>query len=155
MQVRKTTANNESLNNCVNELCTCLPEHATQLLTELAQDYNLPLWQVFCGVVLEMHMEGNLSNFFIDPAWADGLKSYSYHCKHCDKAFTPINLGQVFCSNACGEAHNNGKTTTNKPVIDTGVAANSNNLIERLADIINKKEQETSGWSSDAAGVIQ
>lgn len=154
MQARKTAIDNDTLNKCTQELLTCLPEHAAQLIGELSEDYHLPMWQVFCGVVLEVHMQGNLSNFYMDPAWAEGLKYYTYHCEHCGKEFDPVNLGQVFCSNKCGEAHNTKGSKHVEPVnavsgANSDVVVSTDNFVKRFADIVSKKE-ETSGWIKDA-----
>ena len=104
MQPTTNKIDNNKLNSDAEELLLCMPEHVSELVHELSSDYFTQVWQIFCGVVLEVYMQGRLSNYTLDPAWADGLKQYDYRCKHCKKSFKPTNLGQVYCSNDCGVA---------------------------------------------------
>ncbi|MFA5132951.1 MAG: hypothetical protein WC444_06520 [Candidatus Paceibacterota bacterium] len=150
MQVTKKKLDEVTLNKYTEDLLLCLPEHASELMHQIADDYHLPIWQIFCGIVLEVHMQGNLSNFYLEPAWAEGLKQYEYVCKHCDKKFTPVHLGQVFCSNKCGEEHTNPKVTKNdtttKPSAPIAVATNDtpDSFAAKISELTSKAP---SGWA--------
>ena len=157
MQPRTNKVTDELLNKYSRELMLCLPDHASQLIEALAEDHLAPVWQVFCGIVLEVHMQGNLSNFTIDPAWAEGLKQYDYVCQYCGQAFKPVNLGQPFCSNECGQAAaqkpkeqvKNDKpinTSTAKPVNTN--STNSDAFASRLAALTKTLD---GGWSEGDA----
>jgi hypothetical protein len=140
MQVRKTKIDEATLDKYTEELLLCLPEHASELMHELAKDYKLPIWQLFCGVVLEVHTQGNLSNFSMDPAWAEGLKQYDYACKHCQKKFKPFHLGQIFCSNECGEAHN----AAINAITSAAVNIDTNDLSNRISALA---KEVKAGWT--------
>ena len=94
------------LNNAARELLEQIPDHAGQLVHELAKQTQIPLWQHVCGVLLAVHQEGRLSEFRLDPAWKDGLRTKELVCKHCGKKFNPRHVNQPYCSNACGMAAN-------------------------------------------------
>lgn len=151
MQPTKKKLDEATLNKHTEDLLLCLPEHASELMHQIADDYHLPIWQIFCGIVLEVHMQGNLSNFYLEPAWAEGLKQYEYICKHCNKTFTPIHIGQVFCSNECGETHTTGKVTKDdtviaKPTPPIAVATNrpADNFAAKISELTSKTP---SGWA--------
>lgn len=103
MQPDSNKLDNEKLNSYVDELLLCFPEHVSELTHELALDHQAPVWQVFCGVIMESYLQGTLSAFTVDPAWLEGFRTGEYVCKHCKKPFVPVNLGQLYCCNECGD----------------------------------------------------
>lgn len=136
------------LNEAAALLMECIPDHASELVGELAKDYSLPIWQIFVGVVLESHIRGTLSGFTVDPAWTEGLKKYSYVCKLCGKDFVPKQFGQQYCSNECGEGIV--KDAGNNKLL-SGASASSNpgsklpskpDLSKRLAELVRKSDAD-------------
>jgi len=81
-----------------------IPDHAGELVHSLSKQFQIPLWQYLDGILLAVHLEGRLSEFRLDPAWKDGLKTKELKCKHCNKMFKPVHIGQPYCSNECGFA---------------------------------------------------
>jgi hypothetical protein len=94
------------LNQAASDLLEQLPDHAGQLVHSLAKQYQMPLWQYTSGILLAVHLEGRLSEFRIDPAWREGLKTKTLICKQCKKEFTPKHINQPYCCNECGIAAN-------------------------------------------------
>jgi len=94
------------LNAAATLLLEQLPDHAGQLVHELAKQYQIPLWQYLGGVLLAVHLEGRLSEFRLDPAWKDGLRTKELQCQYCKKMFKPRHVNQPYCSNECGLAAN-------------------------------------------------
>jgi len=94
------------LNDSALLLIDQLPDHIGQLLENLSTQYQIPIWQYTVGVILAVHLEGRLSEFRLDPAWKDGLKTKELQCKYkpCSKMFKPRHIGQPYCSNECGLA---------------------------------------------------
>jgi len=118
------------LNQAAADLLTQLPDHAGQLVHSLAKQYQMPLWQYTAGILLAVHLEGRLSEFRIDPAWRDGMKTKTLKCKHCGEAFVPRHINQPYCSNICGLAaveklipRNDKETLKNDPIPDMSRAA--------------------------------
>lgn len=91
-----------NLNKAASELLAQLPDHVGQLVHSLSKQYRMLLWQYTCGILLAVHLEGRLSEFQLDPAWKQGLRTQTLKCKHCNKDFTPRRINQVYCSNECG-----------------------------------------------------
>jgi hypothetical protein len=94
----------DSLNQAAKDLLEQLPDHAGQLVHSLTKQYQQPLWQTTCGMLLALHLEGRMSEFRIDPAWKQGFKTHELQCQYkpCSKKFPPRHLGQLYCSNDCG-----------------------------------------------------
>lgn len=141
----------QRLNTAASGLLEQLPDHAGQLVHSLAKQYQMPLWQYTCGILLAVHLEGRLSEFRLDPAWRDGLKTKELTCKHCGKSFKPRHIGQPFCSNECG-------------LLATGPeeirkSLNKDSVHEPSDSIVATKHPATSnhsspsGWSADAPGM--
>jgi len=166
MQIRNNKIDEATLNNYTKELMLCLPDHASEIITAVAEDYKHPIWMVFCGIVLEVHMQGMLSNFTVDPSWLEGIKQYDYVCKFCNKPFKPKNLGQLYCSNTCGEASvvqkpkpvervvTNEESENDKPSLDTVITArdaissdDSTDDFSTKLDTLSKKFE--SGWAAE------
>jgi len=100
----KLALQSAKLNQAAADLLEQLPDHAGQLVHSLCKQYQMPLWQYTAGILLAVHLEGRLSEFRLDPAWKDGLKTSELICKHCGKSFKPRHIGQPYCSNECGMA---------------------------------------------------
>ena len=96
----------EKLNAAAKMLIDQLPDHVGELVEVLTEEYQLPLWHLVDGILLEVHSEGRLSAFTIDPAWREALKQKMLRCQYedCGKLFQPKWIGQLYCSNACGNA---------------------------------------------------
>lgn len=96
----------EQLVRSAERLIDQLPDQIGELVRVLQGEYQLPLWHLVCGILLEVHSEGRLSSFQIDPAWREGLRQKMLRCQYepCGKLFKPKWLAQQFCSNACGLA---------------------------------------------------
>lgn len=93
----------QQLNDAAKLLADQLPDAAGQLMGDLAKEYDMALWKLAAGILLASHIEGRLSAFELDPAWAEGLvKQREAICKRCGIAFIPININQPYCSNECG-----------------------------------------------------
>jgi len=90
------------LNQAASDLLEQLPDHVGQLVHSLAKQFQMPLWQYTCGILLAVHLEGRLSEFRIDPAWREGLKTKTLICKQCKKSFVPRHINQPYCCNECG-----------------------------------------------------
>jgi hypothetical protein len=92
------------LNQASQDLLDQLPDHVGQLVTSLAKQTYIPQWQLVCGVLLAVHQEGRLSEFRLDPAWKDGLRTKELVCQYakCGKTFTPKRIAQKYCSTECG-----------------------------------------------------
>ena len=166
MQPKSNKLNNDTLDKHVEDLLTCFPEHVSEIVHALTDDYKLPVWQVFNGIVLEAYMQGNLASFTVDPAWSEGLKQYDYICEYCKKPFKPVNLGQLYCSNECGEAAMVATTKPKKdkpngpikrveppkqpdPVVakpDTSSNDSTNDFAGRLSQLTKNLD---AGWSAD------
>uniref|UniRef100_A0A6M3IJ19 Uncharacterized protein n=1 Tax=viral metagenome TaxID=1070528 RepID=A0A6M3IJ19_9ZZZZ len=104
MTDKKLNLGDLKLNSSAEALLDQLPDHAGQLVHSLATQYSIPIWQYTCAILLAVHMEGRLSEFRLDPAWKDGLRTKELICKHCGTKFSPRHIGQPFCSNDCGLA---------------------------------------------------
>ena len=92
----------EELNKAAQLVIDQIPDHAGQLINTLATQFSVPIWQYTAGILLAVHLEGRLSEFRLDPAWKDGLKTKELICKQCGKTFKPRHIGQPYCSNECG-----------------------------------------------------
>ena len=92
----------KKLNDSARLLLSQLPDHVGELVENLSSQYQIPIWQYTTGILLAVHLEGRLSEFRLDPAWKDGLKTKELVCKHCNKSFKPLHIGQPYCSNTCG-----------------------------------------------------
>ena len=178
MQPTTNKIDDKTLDEAAKTLMLCLPEHASELIHELAEDHLCPVWQVVCGVVLEVYMQGMLSNFMIEPAWTEGISQYEYVCETCKQSFKPVNVGQRFCCNECGFASLEAtlakptKPTITMPVIeepkdepvtrhsepiepsDPVVAStkpdDADSLTARIARLTKKTPQpSTAGWSDE------
>ena len=90
------------LNQAAQDLLAQLPDHAGQLVHSLSKQFQIPLWQYLSGILLAVHLEGRLSEFRLDPAWKDGLRTKELICKQCKKSFTPRHIAQPYCCNECG-----------------------------------------------------
>jgi len=92
------------LNKAAQLVIDQIPDHAGQLINTLSKQFSIPVWQYTAGILLAVHLEGRLSEFRLDPAWKDGIKTKELICKHCNKPFAPQHIGQPYCSNECGLA---------------------------------------------------
>ena len=81
-----------------------LPDHAGELIVNLSKQYQVPLWQYTCGILLAVHLEGRLSEFRLDPAWKEGLRQKLLKCQYdkCNQMFKARHINQPYCSNECG-----------------------------------------------------
>lgn len=102
--VERLEVDDAKLNECAEELIRVLPPEVGMLVKTLAEEYNVQLWMVVDGVLIENEMNGQLSAFAIDPSWRDGILQKKLTCKYCGKVFPPVNVGQLYCSNDCGLA---------------------------------------------------
>lgn len=173
MQPTTNKIDDDTLNKATEELLVCLPGHASELMHELAIDSQAPIWQIMCGVILETYMQGMLSNYTLDPAWMEGIKQYSYICKHCNEPFTPVNIGQLYCCNDCGTAaisptkqpkksivkeptdepvaRSSKSTKPSSPTAPSVEPTSDDSLAARIAKFGKTPRQDTgaAGWSSD------
>jgi len=157
MQPTTDVINDEELNKATDLLMSCLPDHAEELVHELAKDYQLPYWQVFAGVVYAAHLQGSMSGFTTEPAWAEGVKHYIYRCKQCGQEFKPTHVGQLYCTTLCGNTATEQvatyielKVATNDkheptPTITNGAESiASDDFASRLSALTKKTD---SGWT--------
>ena len=79
-----------------------MPDGLMELFDVLCSDYGLNRWKLVCGILLDVYMQGRLSAFTIDPTWNDGTRTKDAICKQCKKTFRPKNIGQPYCTDACG-----------------------------------------------------
>ena len=79
-----------------------MPDGLMELFDVLCSDYGLSRWKLVCGILLDVYMQGRLSAFTIDPTWNDGTRTKDAICKQCKKTFRPKNIGQPYCTDACG-----------------------------------------------------
>ena len=134
------------LNQAAKDLLEQLPDHAGQLVHSLAKQFQMPLWQYACGILLAVHLEGRLSEFRVDPAWKAGLKTKELKCKYCGSVFTPRHINQPYCSNECGLAATGPKPKKEpKPNVAVNVRAASPDNIPSGG--------VNSNWSAAAEGV--
>ena len=105
----------DALDNAAALLLAQLPDQCGELVTNLRDEYAIPLWQLFCGILLAMHLEGRLSAFQLDPAWQDGLRQHDLLCGWCKTSFTPRWIAQKYCSEKCGVAANEAEREKSKP----------------------------------------
>lgn len=152
MQPTNLQINDKKLNDAAELLMICIPDHASELIHELAKEYLIPPWQVFAGVVLEMHLRGMLSGFSLDPSWAEGVMQRKYICKRCEKNFQPLNVGQLYCSNECGlaatvqpniEDHKDVTKPLNTPAPEPK-SVDSDEFVNRISKLI--KKTDSAGW---------
>lgn len=102
LKTEKPEITTNDLDNAAELLLQQLPDNAGELVRILRTEYEMPLWQLFCGILLAMHLEGRLSAFTLDPAWRDGIRQRDLVCKKCKKPFTPIHINQLYCTDICG-----------------------------------------------------
>lgn len=81
-----------------------LPAGANELLRVLSLDNKVSIWWCVCGVLMEAYIGGRLSAMTFDPDWHREFKQPSNVCAMCNKQFDPTQIGQVYCSNNCGNA---------------------------------------------------
>jgi hypothetical protein len=92
----------QDLNQASELLLKQLPDHISQLIMTIKQEYDVELWHLICGILLEVYSEGRISAFQLDPQWLDGLRQTTLICQECKKIFTPEQINQKYCSNECG-----------------------------------------------------
>jgi len=102
----------QNLDNSATLLLAQLPDHCGELVENLSKEYQIPLWQMFCGILLAMHLEGRLSAFQLDPAWRENLRQDKLICDRCKQTFKPDHLAQKYCSEKCGVAANEEENKT-------------------------------------------
>jgi len=136
-------ANPDRLEAGAEMLVDQLPDHIGELVHELAKEYVLPLWHIVCGVLLEVHSQGHLSAFQLDPAWRDGLRQREYKCKHCGETFKPIHIGQPYCSNKCGSEVAAGIAAKESEAQEMAVAQVELSDAQRRLDNVGKPKPDT------------
>lgn len=141
LQVEKPTE--FRLNLAARLLLDQLPDHVGELAITLAHEYQLPLWHFMCGVILEVHYEGRLSSFQIDPAWKDGFKQKELVCQwtECGKKFKPLRIAQKFCSNECGIKAEQKEQAEKQAVL-------KRTQLEQVRDIVAKQLENLNGNTS-------
>lgn len=137
------------LNDSASMLLRQLPDHAGQLVETLAKQYSMPIWQYVTGILLAVHLEGRLSEFRLDPAWKDGLKTKELKCQYkpCSKMFKPRHIGQPYCTNECGT-----KATGPKEIQDvTNITNIPTPVMPKSADASTVAGWDSSNPSMEAA----
>lgn len=162
MPVNLDKINETKLNAAAKLLLDQLPDNCGELVYDIQKDYQLPLWHLLCGILLSMHQEGRLSAFTVDPSWKEGFRQESLQCQQCNKIFKPINIGQLFCSNDCGEQHELTKrilqgqaATKERAKHDKEILENARKLIpdfktpepELISDITTDPNTKPSDWA--------
>jgi len=93
----------DQLDDAAGALLKQLPDHLIELFDSICKEYSLPRWQLVCGILLDVYMQGNLTAFTRDPDWDIGGKGKVVpKCGECGKEFVPKRLGEKFCSTDCG-----------------------------------------------------
>ncbi len=92
------------------QLISLLPVSIRDYMIELANiTLKIPVWQLLLGSVMAQYESGNLAAPSIDPSWRQaelitGESTCHYHkCPLPERKFTPKRIGQLFCSNSCGD----------------------------------------------------
>ena len=95
-----------TLERAATLILECLPGQVRDLAIELADlQYSCPRWHVVAGAVLRLSEEGRLADFSTEPHWStDKGEPEPTKCKHCNETFMPKRLGQIYCSERCGQA---------------------------------------------------
>ena len=93
--------NSVQLNKSSELLINTLPDHVSELIKAMAQEYDIQLWHLVAGILLEVHSEGRLSSFQLYPDWQDGMKQTMHKCTECKEFYKPKRIGQLYCTNEC------------------------------------------------------
>ncbi len=101
------------LEHAATILMELLPGQARDLVIELADlQYKCPRWHIVVGSMLRLFEEGRNSDYSTEPHWAHDMhEPVKTTCEECEKEFLPERLGQIYCSQTCGEA----STRTDEP----------------------------------------
>jgi len=96
-----------SAEDAANIILSYLPPNLELLAKEIADVVlKVPRWHLVTGLVLAMCESGQATIPSIDPGWArETFRPKEYECQQCKKIFSPLYMGQPFCSNKCGNAH--------------------------------------------------
>ena len=109
----------EQLDEAAGTLLKQLPDHLIELFDSICTEYLMPRWQLVCGILLDVYMQGNLTAFTRDPDWEAGVTAKTLpKCGECQKEFTPKRLGQKYCCTDCGT-----KAEIKQKTLVPGVAA--------------------------------
>ena len=111
----------EQLDDAAGTLLKQLPDHLIELFDSICTEYLMPRWQLVCGILLDVYMQGNLTAFTRDPDWdigGQGKVTPKCALPACGKEFVPKRLGQKYCSPECGT-----QAEIDRKVLVPGVAA--------------------------------